>query len=257
MKLSDNLVTIVAFVTGISMLALSLYSFYTDYSLDRPVTNLVIDLTFLVFSAVLVGGSMNLRKRLKGYEVSVNAAFNEVVYSRLKPILEEVALGIVEINRVSKRIENLERKISAVEELATTQKLSPDEKINFYFKAIVVMVFYVGLFIFMTQYTLPYNYILSAILFIIWWGFITLEFQIFERGEALVMLIAPVLIVPSLYTLMKVLAGISIAQGVVFAASALYAYYYYLLARGIAGGNMKGFRGALRDLRSRITKKQN
>lgn len=255
MKPSDNLVTVIAFITGVSMLAISLYSFYTDYGLDRPALNLAIDITFIVFSAVLIGGSMNLRKRLKGYEVSVNAAFNEVVYSRLKPILEEVALGIVEMNRVSKKIEDLERKISAVEELATTQKLSPEEKINFYFKAIVVMIFYVGLFIFMTQYTLPYNYILSALLFIIWWGFITFEFQIFDRGEALVMLIAPILIIPSLYTLTKVLAGISIAQGMVFIASAFYAYYYYLMARNITGGGTRGIREAFKDLKSKLTKK--
>ncbi|AIY90876.1 hypothetical protein [Geoglobus acetivorans] len=256
MKSSDNLITLIAFIIGISVLALSLYSFYTDYSMGRPAINLAIDVIFLMFSAVLVGGSLNLRKRLKGYEVSVNAAFNEVVYSRLKPIMEEVALGIVEMNRVSKKIENLERKISAIEELATTQKLTPEERINFYFKAVVVMVFYIGLFMYMTQYTLPYNYILSALLFIIWWGFITFEFQIFDKGEALVMLIAPVLIIPSLYTLTRTLAGISIAQGMVFIASAFYAYYYYIVAKGITGTGNKGLKDMLGEFRSKITRRQ-
>lgn len=256
MRPADNLTTTVAFATGVVVLTVSLYSFYVDYSMNEPELNLAIDIGFILASSVLIGGSLNLRKRLKGYEVSASHAFNEVVYSRLKPVLEEMALGIVEINRMSRKIEMLEQKISAVEELVTTQKLSPDEKINFYFKSIVVMLFYIGLFVFMTQYTLPYNHIISALLFLIWWGFITFEFRIFERGEALIMMIAPVLIFPSLYILVKTLFGLSIAQGTAFIASAFYAYYYYQMAKGLVGRPSKGLREMVSDLRSKITGKQ-
>ena len=233
MKLIENVSTLSAALIGAVIFFVSLYSFYVDYSLGKPTLNLIIDLVLIFLSATIVGGSLNIRKKLVSYKVSAEKAFNEVIYSRLKPIMDEVALGIVEINEMRKKLEDVEKKISHIEELATSQKLTPEQKINFYFKATIVMLFYLGTFIYLMQYTLPYNYMISILLFIYWWLFITYEFDIFHRGEALVMLAAPVLIVPSVYILSRVLLGVAYAQGIVFLASAFYAYYYYLLAKNI------------------------
>ncbi len=255
MRVQDSLVTIIAFLTGVILFAVSLLSLYADYRLEKPPENLIIDVMFLIFSAVLIGGSLNLRKRLSGYEVSVNAAFNEVVYSRLKPILEEVAVGIIEMNRLSKKVENIERKISVIEELATTQKITPEQKINFYFKSIIVMILYIGIFVFMTQYILPYEHIISSLLFLVWWGLITVEFNIFDKGEALIMLIAPPLIVPSLYLILKTLTGIAITHGLIFVASAIYAYYYYHLAKSIRSSKKENLRSKIKTTLSKIFSK--
>ncbi len=237
MRTIESVFTLSAATIGAVLFAISLYSFYIDYNTSKPLINLTIDLILVFVSAIIVGGSLNIRKKLLGYEIAAERAFNEVVYSKLKPIVDEVALGIVEINAMKKRLEDVERKISVVEELATTQKLTPEQKINFYFKALIVMLFYLGTFVFMTQYTLPYLYLVTILLFLYWWLFITHEFNIFHRSEALAMLAAPVLIAPSLYMLLRILVGIAAAQGLMFVASGFYAYYYYNLAKKIVGGN--------------------
>ncbi len=255
MRMQDSLVTLIAFFVGVILFVLSIISLYTDYQLERPPENIAIDVLFLIFSSILIGGSLNLRKRLVGYEVSANAAFNEIIYSKLRPVLEEVAVAIVEINRLSKRMESVENKISVIEDLATTQKLTPEQKINFYFKSIVVMVFYIGIFIFITQYVLPYDHILSSLLFIVWWGFITTEFRLFDRSEALIMLIAPPLVVPSLYLILRTLAGIAITQGVIFVASAVYAYYYYMLAKNIRSQERESLKGKIKNTLSKMFSK--
>ncbi len=255
MRVQDNLVTLIAFLTGLILFAVSLLSLHADYQLERPLENLIIDVIFLIFSAILIGGSLNLRKRLSGYEVSVNAAFNEVIYSKLKPILEEVAIGIIEMNRLSKKVENIEKKISVIEELATTQKITPEQKINFYFKSIIVMILYIGIFVFITQYILPYDHLISPLLFLVWWGLITIEFNIFDKGEALIMLIAPPLIVPSLYLILKTLVGVAITHGLIFVSSAIYAYYYYLLAKSIRSPERESLRGKIKTTLSRIFSK--
>ena len=237
MRTIENISTLGAAFIGAVIFAISLYSFYIDFSLGKPVVNLLVDLVLVFLSATIVGGSLNIRRKLVGYEFAAERAFNEVVYSKLKPMMDEIALGIVEINEMRKKLDNVERKISMIEELATTHKLTPEQKLNFYFKAFIVMLFYLGTFIYLMQYTLPYNYMISILLFLYWWLFITYEFDIFHRGEALVMLAAPVLIVPSLYILSRVLLGVAAAQGIVFLASAFYAYYYYLLAKKVAGSS--------------------
>ena len=231
MNTLENISTLSAAAIGALLLITSLYSFYIDYSYGKSPLNLLIDLTLLILSSIIVGGSLNLRKKLIGYRVAAEKAFDEVVYSRIKPVMDELALGIIEINSMRKKLEDIEKKVSTIETLATTQKLTPEQKINFYFKALIVMLFYLGTFIFMTQYTLPYLYLVSILLFIYWWIFITHEYNIFHKGEALVMLAAPVLIAPSLYILIRILLGVAAAQGLMFIASAFYAYYYYNLAK--------------------------
>ncbi|ADC64836.1 hypothetical protein Ferp_0665 [Ferroglobus placidus DSM 10642] len=237
MNTLENISTLSAVIVGVLLFVASLYSFYIDYSAGKPALNILIDLTLLILSSIIVGGSLNLRKKLVGYKVAAEKAFDEVVYSKIKPVMDEVALGIIEINALKKKLEDVEKKVSIVEELATTQKLTPEQKINFYFKALIVMLFYLGTFVFMTQYTLPYLYLISILLFLYWWLFITYEYNIFHKSEALVMLAAPVLIAPSLYILLRIALGVAAAQGVMFLASAFYAYYYYNLAKKLVGGN--------------------
>ena len=252
MKLIENISTLSAALVGSVIFILSLYSFYIDYYTNKPMLNLAIDIALLFLSAVIVGGSLNIRKKLVTYRISAEKTFNEVIYTRLKPIMEEVALGIVEVNSMRKKLEEVERKISAIEELATTQKLTPEQKINFYFKAMIVMLFYLGTFVYLMQYTLPYNYLISILLFIYWWLFITYEYNIFHRGESLIMLAAPVLIAPSAYILLRILLGVAAAQGLIFAFSALYAYYYYTIAKKIAGekaGNNERFLKKVKDIK--------
>jgi len=248
MRTLENLTLISSAVIGMVIFVLSLYSFYVDYSTFKSEINLALDAILIIFSGIIIGGSLNLRKKLTGYEVAVDRAFNDALYSKLKPIMEELALGIIEINSMRKKLEDVERKVSRVEELATTQRLAPEEKINFYLKAFIVMLFYLGTFIFMTQYTLPNMHLVSILLFLYWWGFITYEYKLYDRGEALVMLSAPVLIAPSLYLLLRIVVGIAYTQALIFVASAVYAYYYHQLAREISSGKSIDIKGKLRSL---------
>ncbi len=236
MRTVESATLISSTLIGAMLFGLALYSFYIDYVTLKPWLNLFIDTILIIFSAIIIGGSLNIKKKLYGYEIAVNKTFNNVVYSRLKPIMEEVALGIIEINSLRKKLEEMENKLSVLEDLATTQKLSPEEKINFYFKTIIVMLFYLGTFVFMTQYSLPNIHLVAILLFIYWWGFITYEYKLFDKSEALVMLGAPVLIVPSLYLLLRVLVGMVFTQALMFVASGFYAWYYYLIAREITSG---------------------
>ncbi|MBE8538911.1 hypothetical protein [Geoglobus acetivorans] len=239
MRTIDNVSTAGAVLVGATVFAVSLYSLYADYTSFKPTLNIAVDLALLFLSAIIIGGSLNLRKRLTGYEVAAERAFDEVVYSRLKPIIDEVAIGIVEINALRKKVEDVENKISVVERLATEQKLTPEYKVNFYFRALIAMLFYLGTFIFMTQYTLPYLHLVTILLFIYWWLFITHEFEIFNKGEALIMFAAPVLIAPSSYLLLRVFIGTAATQAIMFLISGVYAYYYYNLAKGLVGGEKK------------------
>ena len=227
MRFEENVTTLIAIFLGILLFVLSLYSLYYDYTFNKPLVYVIIDLSILILSSIILGGSFNLRKRLTAYRVVAERAFDEVVYNRLKPILDEVAFGIVEMNEMKSRLERIEGKISFIEDFAKKEKLTPESTINFYFKTFIAMFFYFGTLVFMLQFTLPNLHFIAILLYIYWWLFFSYEYKIFHRIEALMMLAIPILLVPSSFILLRIFIGISMTMAIIFLTSALYAYYYF------------------------------
>ena len=230
---------------GVFLLGLSLYSLYLDYISFKPVYYLVIDMAFVVLSSILIGGGLKLGKRITAYRTAATATFDEFVYQRLKPVLEEVALGVVELNEVKSRIARMERMLSElhsgvtkpleVEHPVVSESLA-FRKTAFYMKTIVVTLFFLGAYMFFLQYRLRYEEYLYPLLYIIWWVFITKEFELYRKTEAWVALAIPVLLVPTGSIILGVVFGVITQMGVIFVTVTLYAIAYYYYAKELSHG---------------------
>ncbi len=228
---------------GIILLTLSLYSLYSDYVSFRPVYYLAMDMAFVILSAILVGGGFKLGRRLTAYRYAATTAFDEFLYSKFKPILEELALGIVEVNEVKSRIIKMENMLSELHsgvtkppevELPSYSESLAIRKTAFYMKTIVVAIFFFGAYFFFLEFRLRFEEYMYPLLYVIWWVFITKEFELYRKTEAWVALAIPVLLVPTGSIILGVVFGLVIQMGVVFITVSLYAVAYYYYAKELS-----------------------
>jgi len=228
-----------SFLAGITVLLISLISLYNNFTQAKPLKYLIVDIVFYIVGLLLIAGSLRLYKRLVMLEVITESAFEEIIYERLKPVLEEIAFNSLELNDVKSRIHSLEKKLERIEDEMTKEPVhAPDSlalrRTAFYMRTIVVMTFFLGMYVFLLNYnyllgpTTPYLYML---LYLIWWLFITKEFNLFERVEAWVVFCIPILLVPMGSIILRAVLGLAPLMGIIFATASVYAYLYYLYAR--------------------------
>ncbi len=232
---------VIAFITllGFVILLLSLISLYNDLSSGRPPQYYVVDFLFFAFGLLLVGGGLRLYKRVLAYEALTDVVLDELLYDRLKPLLEQVAFSTAEIDEVKAKLSEIESEIRNMEEKVVKAPEIPAEeivmrRITFYVKTVMVAMFFFGFYLFLINFVLPYEVFLYVVLYVIWWAFITGEFNLFDRMDAWIILCLPILIVPSAGIILNAVFGIVTARVVVFWTAVMYAYLYYRYAKRLA-----------------------
>ena len=253
MKTLEKIVIFLTLLLGIGMLFLSLVSMYNDLSANRPIMYYVVDMGFFTLSLLIIGGALRLYKRVLAYEALADAIVDDVLYNRLKPLLEQIAFSTAEIDEVRTKLSEIESELRGLEERMV--RGAPETVgVTFYVKTIAVAMIYFGIFLFMINFVLPYEVFMYVVFYVIWWGFITQEFKLYDRMDAWIILSIPLLIVPTASIIIESVFGIVTARAVVFWTSLIYAYVYYRYARRqgikVSGQMSKGT--WLRRLRGKI-----
>ncbi|MFO7967792.1 MAG: hypothetical protein R6U44_09370 [Archaeoglobaceae archaeon] len=240
MKIEKTVIAIMVLI-GVFMFLVSLVSMYNDFAQGRNLGYMIVDLGFLLFSAVLIGGGLKLYRKLMMFSVVTQSAFEEVVYTNLRPLLREIAFSTTELDEVKTRISGLEKKITHMEDELTkpmgygTREAPTDmlmfRKTAFYMRSIVVALFFFGTYLFLLDFNLPNESYLYTLMYVYWWVFITKEFELFSRIESWVILGIPILLVPAGALILRTVAGIAFLMGLVFTTVIAYAYLYYQYAR--------------------------
>ncbi len=232
MRTAEKIVVFIVIFVGLGMLAVSLVSLYNDLSLEKGVIYYVVDLIFFAFSVFLIGGGIRLYRRILAYEALADVIVDEVLYERLKPLLEQIAFSTAEMDEVKAKLSEIENELKRLESIE--HKAPTVGNVVFYVKTIMVAMFFFGFYLFMINFILPYEVFLYVVLYVIWWAFITQEFRLLDRMEAWIVLCIPILIVPSASIIIDSLFGMVAARAVVFWSAVIYAYLYYLYAKKLA-----------------------
>lgn len=240
----EKAVIAIMLILGIFLFIISLVSMYNDFSTGKPLDYIFVDVAFLLLAAVITGGGLKLYRKLVMFSVVTQSAFEEVIYSNLRPLLQELAFSTAEFNEVKTRVSGLERKISHIEEELTKPieyevPSAPADvytlrKTAFYMRTIVVSLFFFGTYLFLLDFNLPNEPYLYTILYMFWWVFITKEFDLFSRVEAWVILGIPILLVPAGALILRAVLGIAMLMGIIFITSVVYAYLYYQYAKTLS-----------------------
>ncbi|RUM35160.1 MAG: hypothetical protein DSY33_00155 [Archaeoglobus sp.] len=243
MKYIEKAVIATSTLVGLGILVASIVSLYNDFSAGRGYEYLMTDVVFFTFGVLLTGGSLRLYKQILKYHTITDEVFDDLVFTRLRPVLEEIAYSTVELGELKSEIERLAAKVERVERAESGQG-TPIGKISFYMKSIVVSLVYIGAYLFMLNYYVGYTPYLFPVLYIIWWAFITKEMGLFNRFEAWLIMGIPVLIVPAMSIVIQSTIGIASLMGIIFSTSLLYAYLYYLYAQELVESVKKSDRGS-------------
>jgi hypothetical protein len=247
---TEKVVIALISLLGVGLLVLSLISMYNDFIQARPIMYLIIDFSFLFIAVLIIGGALKLYKRLMMFALLTESAFEEIIYTKLKPLLEEIAFGTVELNEVKTRVLGLERKIGHIEEELTKPKPEVThvadslalKKTAFYMRTIVAAMLFFGMYLFLLEYSVPYEPYLYVFLYVLWWFFVTKEFNLFNRIEAWIVLGTPILLVPAGAIILRAVFGLVPLMGFIFLTVIIYAYLYYQYATALSEGATSGSR---------------
>lgn len=236
MKIEKAVIAIMVLI-GVFIFLVSLVSMYNDFTQGRNLFYLLVDLAFLLFSAVLIGGGLKLYRKLMMFYVVTQSAFEEVVYTNLRPLLREIAFSTTELDDVKTRVSGLESKITHMEDELTKpveyeSRESPTDtfmfrRTAFYMRSMVVALIFFGTYLYLLDFNIPNEPYLYTLMYVYWWVFITKEYELFSRIESWVILGIPILLVPAGALILRTVAGVSLLMGLIFITVIAYAYLYY------------------------------
>ncbi|MFP3908978.1 MAG: hypothetical protein ACLFVX_03880, partial [Archaeoglobaceae archaeon] len=265
MKIEKAVIAIMVLI-GIFIFLVSLVSMYNDFTQGRNLGYLLVDFAFLLFSAVLIGGGLKLYRKLVMFAVVTESAFEEVVYTNLRPLLREIAFSTTELDEVKTRVSGLEKKITHMEDELTRPidheaRGAPADmlmfrKTTFYMRSMVVALFFFGTYLFLLDFNIPNEPYLYTLMYVYWWVFITKEFDLFSRIEPWVILGIPILLVPAGALILRTVAGVALLMGLIFITVVAYAYLYYQYARTLSVEESESERRESRSEREQVGEKE-
>jgi hypothetical protein len=224
---------------GLGLFFVSLMSLYNDFYNNRPLVYLAFDVIILGLSVIIIGGALRIYKRILILSAMTDYAFNNIVYERLKPILETIAVSSIKLDEMREEVKRLRTKIDTTERgIAPSLTLARSETsirlIAFYIKSMIVVLVFFGMYLFFVNYDIRYEAYLYTLMYVLWWVFITNEFRIFTRLESWISLGIPILLVPTGAIIIRTLFGLVTLNAILLGSTLVYGYLYYRYARHLS-----------------------
>ncbi len=199
-------------------------------------------LLFILGFGALYGG-MYVAKNSIIYDHFLDSMFDNEIYPRLEPALEEVAEVQARLEDIDERIDRVNlnfvryKRHPPVEEYPS---LSIDSKINMFLKFIVTINITIGVLLYVLTFPGSYNYApyLFTMMFVLWWVVITEEYKLWKTSTAWAWAILPIFTVPVISILLSVIINIGILIGIVGIFLMIYVYGYFTWARYYVEGSL-------------------
>jgi hypothetical protein len=248
-SLLDKIGVVSALLLSIVILIISGFSFYIDLVVKPNYLYCFIDFLIFLFGLGAVYFVLNAFKRLIVSDLLIDTAFQEGVYSRLAPLVENIAEAHVDTDIMIDRISNIDMKIeNLLKERYSRDIRSSDflqepiavaTSIKFAIKSIFLIVITMALFMFLVNFNLgnitPYAVLL---IFIVWWVFITNEYNLWKESSAWIMVFFPILVIPVLVLLLGNLLNYNVLMATLYLSVGLYTFIYYVWAVYASTGSL-------------------
>jgi hypothetical protein len=238
-----------ALIISLAILLMSFVSFYIDLFVKSNYLYAFIDFFIFVFSVGAVYFVLNAFKKRVITDLLIDKAFQEGVYSRLAPLVENIAESHVDTNIILDRMSNIDLKVENIlkEQYARDIKsgdilkepIAVATSIKFAIKSIFLIVVTMAVFMFLLNFNLggitPYAILL---VFVIWWGFITNEYNLWRESSAWAMVFFPILVIPVAVMLLANLLNYNVLMATLYVSVGLYTFVYYIWAVYASTGSL-------------------
>ncbi len=238
-----------AFLISMVIILISSFSLYIDLFIKSNYTYTVADLFILLICSGAIYFVINTIKRRVIADVLIDTAFQEGIYSRLRPLIENIARSQVDTSIILDRLDNMDMKVQTVLKQGYTRETRSHEfmdepiavgtSIKFAVKTILMVSVTMAAFMFFVNFQIlsVINYAVLLI-FVMWWVFITNEYNLWKDSVAWGMVFFPILVIPVLIMLMTNLLNYNILLAVVYFSVGLYTFTYYIWALYATTGSL-------------------
>ncbi|MCD4766320.1 MAG: hypothetical protein K8R34_07400 [Methanosarcinales archaeon] len=235
------------------LLFMAIYIIYLYYSSVIDVLSgkefkpqdFIVNLTIVVLGVCALWGGITLAKRTIAMGQLIDIGFENGVYSRLEPILEEIAGTQVVINKMDERLNNMNINMDQLKKRSVEFKIPGNEpafgidisaQISRFLRLIILINITLVVFIFLLNFTRSYTPFILTIMFIVWWLEITYEYTLWEKSSAYYWVFFPILTIPITTILGDIMYGSGILIGSMGILLALYVSAYYTWSKYIIEG---------------------
>ena len=238
-----------ALIISIVILIFSGVSFYIDLFIKLNYLYILIDLSIIIVSLYALYYLLNAFKRTIITDRLIDTAFQEGVYARLQPLIENIAQTHVDTNIVLDRISSIDLKVQNILKERYARDISSGDfmqepiavgtSIKFAIKTVLLIMVTMAAFMFLLNFNLggitPYAVLL---VFIMWWGFITNEYHLWKESSAWAMVFLPILVIPVTVMLLGNLLNYNVLMATLYLSVGSYTFIYYIWAVYAATGSL-------------------
>lgn len=253
-------------IMAIGILIISGFSFIIDFG-KLNMINILIDLILIICSITSLYFIFGIYKRKVVIETLIDTAFQEGVYNRLRPLIENIANSRIDADIILDRMSNIDLKIENIlkeqylkrdeSEVIDTEKYIETEmqrpvmigtSLGFIFKSIFMTIITMAIFMFLVNFNLgrltPF---VTLSIFILWWIFITNEYSLWKNTSSWLLVFFPIAIVPVSVMILGNLVNYNILMAILYASIGIYVFVYYLWAIYTTTGVLPFVKGRMDD----------
>ncbi len=238
-----------AFIVLAAFLIISSFSFYVDFIIKSNYIYTLFDLFIIIVSLSGLYFILNTIKRKMIADVLIDTAFQEGVYSRLEPLVENLAKTRVDTDIILDRISDIDLKVEDIQKERYSRDIKSRDfmeepialgtSIKFAIKAVFMVILTMAAFMFLVNFNLggitPYSILL---IFIAWWIFITNEYKLWKEPFTWTMVFLPILIIPVTVMLLGNLLNYNVMMATLYIFVGFYTFIYYIWAVYATSGSL-------------------
>ncbi|CAD7768418.1 hypothetical protein FHEFKHOI_00253 [Candidatus Methanoperedenaceae archaeon GB50] len=235
-----------SFPPKLATICILLASIYLIYSSYQPLIDLlsgsefenhevITNLAILSIGVGTLWSGIHLAMATIALEKLVDTGFEDGIYRRLEPILEEIAGTQAMIERLDERLTNMNNNLNRLRKRSTELRISDSRaygidiaaEVTRFLRLVLLVNITLAAFIFLLNFTRAYTPYLLTLLYLIWWLEITYEYNLWQRSSAWVWAFLPILTVPITTMLFNLVYGSETLLGSMGIGIAVYAAAYY------------------------------
>ncbi len=252
------LAVVLMILASIYLLIISFFPLVYNFTVSFDSMNFLINLFYFMLGVGTMIGALLLLKRETSMHYMADEIFDSVIYSRLEPVLEDVAGVQVNLEDVEKKIDmmnlNIQRLDKKREPAGAAQAAAPADIYN-YVRYFILINMTLAAFLFMLQFPLGYTPYAVTLMYIIWWVFITLEYRLWNVESSWVWVFVPTLTLPVLTIIMSGYLRDYQLFGLTFLGLVVYVFAYYSWCSYMVRGILPfGLHTAMKDIAEKLKK---
>lgn len=238
-----------AFITSVIILLFVTFSLYLDIFIKNNYGFALVD---IIIGLLMLHSLYYILNAFKGKivtDILIETAFQDGVYKRLQPLIENIAKAHVDTNILIERINKLDEKVQKLskekseEEIRTSdlfkEPIAIGTSIKFTIKSVFLITLTMAIFMFLVNFNLgsiTQYFVLS--IFFIWWVFITHEYKLWKDSTAWSFLFLIILLIPVSLMLLNNLLNYNVLIATLYFSVGMYTFIYYIWANYVTSGSL-------------------